>query len=90
MSALLTGLLGVAINVVPDLFRLIAGEREGDISEEAIGIVKRLVNTDDEVEANKKLEEDPVLKAELRKHLAELAYQATVEQNRAEEEQKAH
>lgn len=86
--SLLGGLIGIAINIVPDLFRLITTDRENDLSDQIVEIVKDLVKTDDEAEASKKIEQDPVLKAELRKHLADLAYKATVEQNRAEEEQR--
>lgn len=89
MSILVSGLLGVAITVAPNLFKLLSADREdGDFREEAAEIVKRFVETDDESEAKKRLAADPELEAKLRVELAELEVRALEEQARSEEEQK--
>lgn len=89
MSILVSGLLGVAITVAPNLFKLLSADREdGDFREEAVEIVKRFVQTDDESEAKKKLAADPELEAKLRVELAELEVRALEEQARSEAEQK--
>lgn len=88
MSILLTGLLGVAINVAPSLFKLFAADRdEGDVREEAVEIVKRIVKTDDEDDANRKLVKNPELQKKLKEELAALELRALEEQKRAEKEQ---
>ncbi len=89
MSALLSGLLGVAINIAPQLFKVLSADREeGSFREEAIEIVKGLVKTDDAVAAVEKVAKDPLLQAKLREELAALEVRALEEQNRAEAEQK--
>lgn len=89
MSILVSGLLGVAITVAPNLFKLLSADREGgDFREEAAEIVKRFVQTDDEAEAKQKLAADPELEAKLRVELSELEVRALEEQARSEEAQK--
>ena len=89
MSALVTGLLGVAINAAPSLFKLLAADRDGgEVREQTIEIVKRVVETDDEAEANRKIQQDPQVATKLRKELAALEVLALEEQQRADEEQR--
>jgi len=89
MSILISGLLGVAVTVAPNLFKLLSADRDGgDFREEAEEIVKRFVQTDNESEAKQKLEADPELEARLRVELSELEVRALEEQARSEEEHK--
>ncbi|CTQ53519.1 hypothetical protein LP7551_02043 [Roseibium album] len=88
MSVLLTGLLGVAVTVAPSLFRILAADRDGgDIREEAEEIVERLLDTKDEQAAQKKVANDNVLAATLKKALEDLKDRALEEQARAAKEQ---
>lgn len=88
MSIALSGLLGIAVKIIPDLFKLVANEREGGaVSEEAKEIVSNILQTEDETEAAQRVASDELLSAELGIALAELKKRAIEEKRRAEEKQ---
>jgi hypothetical protein len=78
-------LLGVAISLVPDLIRLIAGDSAGKFSEKIAAVVQNTTATSDDKAAQAKVDADPQLKAQLQKDLVDAALNETKEQNRAEE-----
>ncbi|WP_050577647.1 phage tail tip lysozyme [Sinorhizobium arboris] len=78
-------LLGIAIALVPDLVRLLAGDKAGAFSEKVTNAVKTVTATSDDKAAQAKVDADPALKAQLQKELADIALNETKEQNRAEE-----
>ncbi|WP_299955731.1 phage tail tip lysozyme [uncultured Roseobacter sp.] len=91
MSALLSGLLGLAVKVVPSLFKVLKADRQdGDVQLAALDAVKAVLGvekndpTPEELEtAAKRLEEDKKLEAVLREKLSGLEVQARAEQERA-------
>lgn len=78
-------LLLVAFGLLPDLVRLIAGDNAGTFAGKVTKAVKDVTQTDDDKVAQQKVEADPALKADLQKRLADMALEATKEQNRADE-----
>jgi hypothetical protein len=81
-------LLLVAFGLFPDLVRLIAGDEAGTFAGRITNAVKDVTQTEDDKAAQKKLEADPVVKADLQKRLADIALEATKEQNRADEQKR--
>lgn len=77
--------LAVAFGLLPDLVRLIAGDKAGIFADKVSGAVKSATNAGDEKAAQAKVDADPALKAQLQKQLADMALEETKEQNRAEE-----
>jgi hypothetical protein len=75
-------LLSIAIGMLPELLKLFAGDKENSLSEKVREKVIGIAKSDDPKVVEKNLE-DPVKRAELQKELAELAFEATKEQNRA-------
>ncbi|MES0863269.1 phage tail tip lysozyme [Ruegeria sp. SCPT10] len=90
MSMLLSGLLGLAVQVVPSLFKVLKSDRQdGDIQTAAIATVKEVlgINKDKPTQAElaaaaKRLEEDEKAEAKLREKLSALEVAALAEQER--------
>ena len=78
-------LVAIAIALVPDLVRLIAGDKVGAFSEKVAAVVKEKTETDDGGAAQAKVDADPQVRAQLQKALVDAALNETKEQNRAEE-----
>jgi hypothetical protein len=78
-------LVAIAIALVPDLVRLIAGDKAGAFTEKVAAVVKQETATDDGGVAQAKVDADPQVKAQLQKALVDAALEETKEQNRAEE-----
>lgn len=75
-------LLSIAIGMLPELLKLFAGDKENSLTEKVREKVVGIAKSDDPKVVEKNLE-DPVKRAQLQKELAELAFEATKEQNRA-------
>ena len=78
-------LFAVAVALVPDLVRLVAGDKAGSFSDKVASVIKNATNTDDQAAAQTKIDQDPALKISIQKQLADIALEETKEQNRAEE-----
>jgi hypothetical protein len=76
----------LASQVLPDLIRVLAGDRSDSVRNQVVEAIKTATGTDDPEAARAKIEADPQAKAQLQKDLAEIALEATKEQNRANEE----
>ena len=82
-------LIGVAAGIVPDIIKLIAGDKTGQLADQVGKAVADAVGTTDAGEAQTKLAANPAVQATLRQKLAELALEATKAQN-AEADQQRH
>jgi hypothetical protein len=80
-------LIGIAAGVVPDIIKLIAGDKTGQLADQVGKAVADAVGTSDAGEAQTKLAANPAAQAALRQKLAELALEATKAQS-AEADQK--
>lgn len=91
MSMILSGLLGLAVRVVPSLFKVLKADRQdGDVQTAAIAAVKEVLGINKEqpteselAAAAKKLEKDDKAEAMLREKLSTLEVEALAEQERA-------
>jgi lysozyme family protein len=77
-------LVGIATAVIPDLIKLIAGDRAGKIADSVAAAVTTATGTTDPQAAQKKIDEDPAVAAGLRIKLAEIALQEMQLQNEKE------
>ncbi len=69
-------LIPIALSVVPELIKLIAGDRAGSVATQVAGVVQAVTGTADPVEAQKRLSEDSAVATQLRVRLAEIALEA--------------
>jgi lysozyme family protein len=74
-------LIGIAAGVVPDIIKLIAGDKTGQFADQVGKAVADAVGTTDAGEAQKTLAASPTAQVALRQKLAELALDATKAQN---------
>lgn len=81
-------LIPLALAVVPELIKAIAGDRAGTVATQVAGIVQTVTGTTDPIEAQKKLAEDPALATTLRVRLAEIALEGEKAQLLAEEQRR--
>lgn len=81
-------LIGIAMGLAPDIIKLIAGDRTGQLADQVGKAVADTVGTTNAGEAQTKLAANPATEAALRQKLAELALEATKAQN-ADESQRA-
>ena len=70
-------LIGLATTIVPELIRLIAGDKAGTLATNVSQAVTELTGTDDPVAARQKLAADAAASATLQQRLAEIALEAT-------------
>lgn len=66
-------LLPLALSVVPELIKMIAGDKAGAVAATVANVVQEVTGTADPAEAQGKLTADPALAAQLRIRLAEIA-----------------
>lgn len=78
-------LVGLATALLPELVRLIAGDKAGAVATDVAKAVNAVTGTDDPVAAKAKLDADPVASADLQVKLAQIALEATKIQNEEEE-----
>src|SRR5690242_9088831 len=69
-------LVGLAIDLVPRLTHLFFGDKAGDIAQSVGRVVAEVTGTTDPAEAQKRINEDPNLKADLQERLAEIELRA--------------
>lgn len=81
-------LIPIALSVVPELIKLIAGDRAGSVATQVAGVVQAVTGTADPVEAQKKLSEDSAVATQLRVRLAEIALEAQKAQLVAEDQRR--
>jgi lysozyme family protein len=74
-------LIGIAAGVVPDIIKLIAGDKTGQLAEQVGKAVADTVGTTNAGDAQTKLAANPPAEAALRQKLVELALEATKAQN---------
>src|SRR6202044_4202767 len=74
-------LIGIAAGIVPDIIKLIAGDKTGQLADQFGKAVADTVGTTNAGEAQTKLAANPAAEAALRQKLAELALDATKAQN---------
>jgi hypothetical protein len=74
-------LIGIAAGLVPDIIKLIAGDKTGQLADQFGKAVADTVGTTNPGEAQTKLAANPAAEAALRQKLAELALEATKSQN---------
>src|SRR5580693_722610 len=74
-------LIGIAAGVVPDIIKLIAGDKTGQLADQVGKAVADAVGTTDAGEAQTKLAANPAAQVALRQKLAELALEAAKTQN---------
>jgi hypothetical protein len=78
-------LLAIALGLLPDLVRLLAGDRNGTLANKIVTTVKDVTKSSDEAGVQKAVAEDPAVRSALQKQLADIALEETKEQNRADE-----
>lgn len=66
-------LVGIATAIIPDLIRIIAGDKAGKVATSVADAVATATGTDDPRAAQRMIEEDPAIAAALRIKLAEIA-----------------
>ena len=74
-------LIGIAAGLVPDIIKLIAGDKTGQLADQVGKAVADAVGTTNAGEAQTKLAANPAAQVALRQKLAELALDATKAQN---------
>src|SRR4051812_49286785 len=66
-------LIPIALSLVPELIRLIAGDKAGTVAADVATVVQNVTGASDGGEAGRRLAADPALAAELRVRLAQIA-----------------
>jgi lysozyme family protein len=80
-------LVGIAAAVLPELIKVLAGDKAGTIATDVAQAVQATTGTNNPVEAKQKIAQDPQVAADLQTKLAQIAIDATKAQN--EEQDKA-
>ena len=70
-------LIGIAVGMLPDIIKLIAGDKTGQLADQVGKAVSDALGTTNAAEAQTKLATDGAAKAALQQKLAELALEAT-------------
>jgi|HubBroStandDraft_5_1064220.scaffolds.fasta_scaffold26473_2 hypothetical protein len=78
-------LLAIAMQLLPDLIGVLTGDQAGSAKDKITKAITDITGTDDPVQAQKKITEEPAVKVQLQKDLADIAFEETKEQNRARE-----
>jgi len=81
-------LVALAASFIPDLVKLIAGDKAGTVANSVANVVTAVTGTSDPVAAKQKLDTDPAAAAELRAKLAEIAVERTKVENEEKENQR--
>ena len=72
--------------ILPGFIQVFAGDQSGSLGDEVADAIKKATGTENLQDAEHRIDEDAEIKAQLQKDLAEIAIEATREQNRAKEE----
>ena len=81
-------LIGIAVGILPDIIKLIAGDKTGQLADQVVKAVSDTLGTANAAEAQTKLATDAGAKAALQQKLAELALEATKAQNAEADQQR--
>jgi hypothetical protein len=81
-------LVAIATSILPDLIKLIAGDKAGTIASEVANTVQKVTGTTDPAAAKQKLDTDPAVAASLQVQLAQIALSASKAQNDALNQQR--
>jgi lysozyme family protein len=81
-------LIGIAVGMLPDIIKLIAGDKTGQLADQVGRAVSDTLGTTNAAEAQTKLTTDAAAKAALQQKLAELALEATKAQNAEYDQQR--
>ena len=81
-------LIGIAVGMLPDIIKLIAGDKTGQLADQVGKAVSDTLGTANAAEAQTKLATDAGAKAALQQKLAELALEATKAQNAEADQQR--
>ena len=81
-------LIGIAVGMLPDIIKLIAGDKTGQLADQVGKAVSDTLGTTNAAEAQTKLATDAAAKAALQQKLAELALEATKAQNAESDQQR--
>jgi Phage tail lysozyme len=79
-------LLTIVGQISPDLTRVWAGDQSGSVEEQIVEAIKKAVGTDDPTLVQKAIDDNPQLRAQLAKDLAEIASEEAKERDRANAE----
>jgi hypothetical protein len=72
----LNPLIGIAAALLPDVIRLIAGDKTGQLADQVGKAVSDVAGTTDAVQAKQKIDQDPAAQATLQQRLTQLAIEA--------------
>ncbi len=81
-------IIGIAAAILPDLIKLIAGDKAGTVASDVAKAVTDATKTDDPVKAKAAVDADPKVAADLQAKLAQIAVDATKVQNEAAAQQR--
>src|SRR6202042_151504 len=81
-------LIGIAVGMLPDIIKLIAGDKTGQLADQVGKAVSDTLGTTNVADAQTKLATDAAAKAALQQKLAELALEATKAQNAESDQQR--
>jgi hypothetical protein len=81
-------LIGIAVGMLPDIIKLIAGDKTGQLAGQVGKAVSDTLGTTNAAEAQTKLAKDPAAQTALQEKLAELALEATKVQNAEADQQR--
>jgi hypothetical protein len=74
-------LVAIATSILPDLIKLIAGDKAGTLAGDVANAVQKTTGTADPAAAKQKVDNDPAVSANLQIQLAQIALSATQAQN---------
>ncbi|HPU79674.1 glycosyl hydrolase 108 family protein [Accumulibacter sp.] len=81
-------LVPLALSIVPELIKMIAGDKAGDVATTVANVVQEVTGTPDAAEAQRKLASDPALASQLRIRLAEIALETQKAMDSAAEQKR--
>lgn len=81
-------LVAIAASILPDLIKLIAGDKGGTLASDVANAVKQVAGTSDPAAAKQKINSDPAVAADLQMQLAEIALSASKAQYDAQNQQR--
>ncbi|MBK8387227.1 MAG: hypothetical protein IPL11_17170 [Candidatus Accumulibacter sp.] len=81
-------LVPLALSIVPELIKMIAGDKAGDVATTVANVVQEVTGTPDAIEAQRKLAADPALAGQLRIRLAEIALETQKAMDSAAEQKR--
>lgn len=81
-------LVPLALSIVPELIKMIAGDKAGDVATTVANVVQEVTGTPDAAEAQRKLAADPALTGQLRIRLAEIALETQKAMDNAAEQKR--